>query len=446
LCGFFGLIGLAHIVEFGARARRGRTPPQVDERCGAGPSAALAAFALCYALLLLLLYHTASELPERVATHFGSEGRANGWMSRRGYLIFEGVFPLAIGLFFLGLSSLIRVFPASLINIPRKDFWLVPERRSLAAGIIRNYLTGLAALMTLYFGGLHVLTLEANRVQPTQLPMGGMLLVVMAFLIALMLWVIALLMRFAETGEGQVAACAPQAAPVRKGWRWRKKALEVAAGVVIALALKQWVVGAYTIKGDSLAPEVPAGSYVLAWKPTQSFSAGDLVVYRQEGQFFAGRVSGVTSACVFVNRNGTADFQVGRAVLCGRIVTVLWRGTRRGAAPREAVSGATDHSAGRGAHSPAAATNAQALPPADNGLGDALSQVAGAAAAQELRRVQAPSTPEGLQRYADFKAGKANAAPEYTKGQYRTAVAIVEEPPALTDRLADSATRERKIE
>jgi hypothetical protein len=35
------------------------------------------------------------------------------------------------------------------------------------------------------------------------------LLVVMTFLIALMLWVIGLLMRFAETGEGRVVTPAP---------------------------------------------------------------------------------------------------------------------------------------------------------------------------------------------------------------------------------------------
>jgi len=144
---------------------------------------------------------TASELPERVATHFGFEGRADGWMSRSVYQLFQIAFPLVISLIFAGTSAMIRFFPAKYVNLPRKDFWLVPERRALTASIIRSRMTWLACLMTLFFGGLHVLTLEANRVQPPQLPMGGLLMVMMFFLISLMIWVILLLMRFAETNE-----------------------------------------------------------------------------------------------------------------------------------------------------------------------------------------------------------------------------------------------------
>ena len=46
--------------------------------------------------------------------------------------------------------------------------------------------------------------------------LSGLLLVVMTFLIALMLWVIGLLMRFAETGEGRVVTPAPCATSAGK--------------------------------------------------------------------------------------------------------------------------------------------------------------------------------------------------------------------------------------
>ena len=164
---------------------------------------AAAAYLILYAGYLALVLASSAQLPERVATHFGGEGRANSWMSRQGYLAFEAVFPLVLGLFMAGTSSLVSLFPARFVNLPRKDFWLAPERRALTAGILRSRMMWLACLMTLFFGGLHALTLEANRVQPPQLPMGGLLAIVMAFLIAVMLWVILLLMRFAETGEGQ---------------------------------------------------------------------------------------------------------------------------------------------------------------------------------------------------------------------------------------------------
>ena len=158
-------------------------------------------FLLLYSGYVAMVLLTAPELPERVATHFGFEGRADGWMSRSGYQLFEIAFPLGIALILTGTSALIRFFPAKFINLPRKDYWLVPERRALTAAMIRSRMTWLACLMTLFFGGLHVLTLEANRVQPSQLPMGGLLMVIIAFLISLMIWVIFLLMRFAETNE-----------------------------------------------------------------------------------------------------------------------------------------------------------------------------------------------------------------------------------------------------
>ena len=172
------------------------------EQGGKPGYASTLAFIILYVAYVAMVFVTASELPERVATHFGFEGRADGWMRRGAYQVFAIAFPLVLGLFLTGVSALIRFSPAKYVNLPRKDFWLVPERRALTTAIIRSRMAWLACLMTLFFGGLHVLTLEANRVQPPQLPMGGLLMVMIAFLISLMIWVILLLMRFAETGEG----------------------------------------------------------------------------------------------------------------------------------------------------------------------------------------------------------------------------------------------------
>lgn len=179
-------------------------------------TASTAAFIILYVAYVAMVFTTASGLPERVATHFGFEGRADGWMSRSAYQIFEVALPLVISLIFMGVSALVRFVPEKYVNLPRKDFWLVPERRALTDSIIRSRMMWLACLMMFFFGGLHVLTLEANRVQPPQLPMGGLLLVVMCFLIALMTWVALLLMRFAKTGEGAKEVPQPSVPPRTK--------------------------------------------------------------------------------------------------------------------------------------------------------------------------------------------------------------------------------------
>ncbi len=198
----------AWLVVAGGVFRGLRTPVEYltpKDSAGAldGPaSPGYAAAGLLYVALLALLARTAPELPDRVATHFGVEGAADGWMSRPGYLVFTAVFPLALVALFAGLASLIRVLPARFVNLPNRDYWLAPERRATTSAMLRARFAWLGCLFVAFFGGLHVLTVEANRLTPPRLPMGGLLLVVMAFLMGLMLWIVFLLMRFAETREG----------------------------------------------------------------------------------------------------------------------------------------------------------------------------------------------------------------------------------------------------
>lgn len=156
-------------------------------------------FLLLYLVFVAALVASAAWLPDRVATHFGLGGRADGWMSRFSYLVFTGAAPVAIALIFAAVSALTQFLPAHCITIPRRDFWLVPERRALTAGIIRNRLAWLLCLFTLFFAGLYGLTLVANRTQPPELPMGGLLMLAVFFLVATIAWMALLLMRFAET-------------------------------------------------------------------------------------------------------------------------------------------------------------------------------------------------------------------------------------------------------
>ena len=279
---------------------------------------------------LALLGVTASELPERVATHFGFNGQADGWMSRRAYLVFECGFPVFIAGLFAVLSVLVRVLPAWCVNIPRKDYWLAPERRALTGRLLRDWLGWLLGLLTLFFAGLHVLTLQANRAVPPQLPMGGLLLLVIAFFLGLLIWTALLLMRFAETdaaGSSEPLRSAPMpGGTTEKPRRWRKGAIQLLLGVAFALAVKARVLGSYRVSGDALSPEIPGGSYVLAWKPAATFRPSDLIVYRQDGRVLGGRVERSDTASLVVNRNGMPGERIARERVCGRIVTVLWRG------------------------------------------------------------------------------------------------------------------------
>ncbi len=67
-------------------------------------------------------------LPDRVASHFGASGRPDAWSSKDSFVKIYLVVVAFVAVLFSGIGSLLRRTPASLINLPNKDYWLSPER------------------------------------------------------------------------------------------------------------------------------------------------------------------------------------------------------------------------------------------------------------------------------------------------------------------------------
>jgi hypothetical protein len=176
-------------------------------------------FLLTYLGMLLLMAVTGGGLPHRIASHFGAQGQANGWMERGSYLVFLGCVPwLFVGLAFF-VSWMILHGDGRFINIPRKDHWLTPERRPEVAAFLRRRMFWLAGLMTGFFTGLHLLTVQANQCVPPRLSMGGLLALVMVLLVAVLIWMTGLLSRLAEVHRplNPTAGDDQRAATVEKG-------------------------------------------------------------------------------------------------------------------------------------------------------------------------------------------------------------------------------------
>jgi serine/threonine-protein kinase len=158
------------------------------------PVAALVALVGLWAMHLV---HSLGRAPAVIATHFGAAGVPNGWMSRHGMVVFSvGVLGFVL-LVVVGTAYLIRFIPPKLINIPNRDYWFAPERRSASADRVFRHMLWLACLMVAFLTAINHLVFRANlggagpRLSPASL-----LTTVSAFLGSLGLWVARLYRRF----------------------------------------------------------------------------------------------------------------------------------------------------------------------------------------------------------------------------------------------------------
>ncbi len=159
----------------------------------------IAVLGLLCAGYLIFIAGSASLLPERVATHFGVGGEANGWMSRSGALAFFGGLGVGLPLFFTVLSLMTGLVPARFVNLPHREYWLSPERRAQTRAYISRQMIWMSCLMVLFLAGIHYLTILANRATPPHLPMGLFLALTGGFLSGVVVWSIVFIRHFLKT-------------------------------------------------------------------------------------------------------------------------------------------------------------------------------------------------------------------------------------------------------
>jgi hypothetical protein len=139
---------------------------------------------------------TTESLPERVASHFGAGGHANGYMTRDGYrwfmLFFTVGFPLLIVLAITGLPRLMQQYT----NLPNREYWLAPEQRAQAFDFLTTHALWFGILLVLFICAVHWLVVQANTQRPPQLANGPFLMSLGLFLAALVVWIIMLMRQF----------------------------------------------------------------------------------------------------------------------------------------------------------------------------------------------------------------------------------------------------------
>lgn len=107
----------------------------------------------------------ASAMPPVVASHFGADGKPNGWMSRDAFAWF-GIIPFGavVLVSFVG-QILVAVLPPNLINLPNKDYWLAPERKDETVRRFGAYIEWFGVAMTALLWLVYEQVFEANARQ-----------------------------------------------------------------------------------------------------------------------------------------------------------------------------------------------------------------------------------------------------------------------------------------
>ena len=95
----------------------------------------------------------------------------------------------------LSMAVLPRLSPKS-INLPNREYWLDPARRDTTLRYIEAHACWLGSLMTVFIAAIHLLLIEANATQPPRLPGALFATLLAAFLAALALWMVTLIMHF----------------------------------------------------------------------------------------------------------------------------------------------------------------------------------------------------------------------------------------------------------
>jgi uncharacterized membrane protein len=159
-------------------------------------------FAVLVAAFGFLLFAATPGLPERVATHFGADGRPNRFASRESFVAITAITVLLPVAVLQGIGFLFGKIPVSLINLPNREYWLSGDRRTKTLERLRTAMFefGNATLAFLLFVTWSVI--DANK-GGADVRLGGAFgYGLFAFLAFVVLWICFLLRPYLKIPDG----------------------------------------------------------------------------------------------------------------------------------------------------------------------------------------------------------------------------------------------------
>jgi len=155
-----------------------------------------AALLISFSANVFLALLSLAILPERVAIHFGADGMPNGWASNlQNVLMMLGLDVLVFCAIYFS-PRLISNMPSKWINLPNREYWLAPARRTQAVDRFRLYLWQFGAGVFLFMLCAGGLAIQANLADPVRFDERLFLIALGGFLAYTAYWTITLLRAF----------------------------------------------------------------------------------------------------------------------------------------------------------------------------------------------------------------------------------------------------------
>jgi hypothetical protein len=148
------------------------------------------------ALAALFVWRVGERLPAVVATHFGPTGEPNGYMTHSFYLRFMLAFVVLLPWLVNFALERILSLPNARINLPNREYWLSDSQRSQTIEFLLRHMRYFGLLLAAFLCGVHWLVVSANARVPPALDNTRFGIFLGAYLLAVVVWIIALRRRF----------------------------------------------------------------------------------------------------------------------------------------------------------------------------------------------------------------------------------------------------------
>jgi len=154
------------------------------------------AFLLVLAAAGAFVWLSSGGLPPVVASHFGPGGAANGFMGKGSYIALMIGLVVVVPALVASSTQVVRLLPPQLINLPNRQYWLAPERRTATFEALASLSLRFAIALAVFLCFVHWLVVRANAVQPARLAESWFLVGLAVFGAATLVWLVALFRRF----------------------------------------------------------------------------------------------------------------------------------------------------------------------------------------------------------------------------------------------------------